>query len=452
MLPFLNLSSDPADEYLSDGITEETINSLANVEGLRVISQTSSFSFKGKRPVVPEVGARLKVEHVIEGSVRKAGDRLRITAQLIRVADDNHIWSQTYERDMKDVFAVQEEIARNIVNTLRLKLAASGRPLVKRYTENVEAYQLYLKGRYFWDKWHPDEVWKALGYFEQATARDPNYAPAYAGVAFCYQRLLSARGSGGRLSAAEGYPRMKAAAEKALEIDPLLAEGHAVLGTYYERQNDWPESERRFRRALEIDPGNVLARRWYGASFLAGVGRTEDAIREVRRSLELDPLSPDGDAVLAEVLLQAGRYDEAAEWCRKALELDPGFPRAQWTLGRVYVQKGMYAEGIQALLSAEKRMGREEYSPWLGYAYAVAGQKAEALRILDQALEASRRRRISPLAPALIYAGLGEKDRALELLERGDEGSRGFDPHAPELASLRSDPRFAALLKKLRLP
>jgi len=441
VLPFVNYSADPADEYFSDGITEEIIHSLASVEGLRVISRTSSFAFKGKRPELRDVRAKLKVDHVVEGSVRKSGETLRITAQLIRVADDSQLWSSTYNREMKDVLAIQEEIARDVVATLRVKLARSGRPLRKRQTENLEAYNLYLKGRYFWDKWQPETTWKALDYFQQAIAKDPKYALAHAGVAYSYQRLLSAQGSGG-VPIPDGSDKMRAAAEKALQFDPLLPEAHAVLGMYNHRRSAWSEAEKSFRRALEIDPDNVLARRWYGMA-LAEAGRSEDGVREVRRSLELDPLSPDAHSTLAEALLGAGRHDEAIASCQKALELDPNFPRAHWTLGRIYVQKGMYSEGIQELLISEKAMGREEWSPWLGYAYAVAGRKPEALRILDRNLERSKGG-LWFAGAAMVYAGLGDKDRALEWLGKAPR----FSASTPEWNSLRSDPRFGALVRK----
>jgi serine/threonine-protein kinase len=238
VVPFLNLSPDPADEYLSDGVSEEVIQSLALLDPLRVISQTSSFALKGKRLEAAEVGSRLRVQYFVEGSVRKAGEQCRISAQLVRVADDSQVWSRTYEFPAGDLFTIQQRIAQDVGNALRVKLAesSSSRGAVpKRRAKNPEAYLSYLKGRYFWDKFEPGETWKALGYFEQATALDPAYGPAYVGIAYCYQRLLGYQGSGLRLTAAEGYPKMKAAAEKSLEIDPLQAEAHAVLGVYYSR-------------------------------------------------------------------------------------------------------------------------------------------------------------------------------------------------------------------------
>lgn len=443
VLPFVNSSSDSADEYLADGMTEEIIHTLAGVEGLHVVSQTSTFAFKSKQPELREVAAKLRVGHVVEGSVRKAGETLRITAQLIRVADDMHLWSGTFDRPSKDVLATQEEIARKIVTTLRVKLEAPGRPLTKRYTENLEAYNLYLQGRYFWHKWEPAATWKALDYFQQAIAQDPNYAPAYAGVAYSYQRLLSAMGSGG-VAIPQGSEKMRAAAEKALAIDPLLPEALGVLGIYNERRNDLIEAEKNFQKALEIDPQNVLVRRWHGA-MLSTAGRSEEAVREVSRSMQIDPLSPDGHAILAGVLFEGGRNDEAIASCQKALELDPNFHRARWQLGRIYVHKGMYREGIENLLTSEKAGGREAFSPWLGYAYGVAGRKPEAVGILGRQLQ----RKEGPhyaAAIAMIYTGLGEKDRAIEWLAK----SPHFGPSTPEWNSLHGDARFEALARKER--
>lgn len=446
VLPFLNMSPDPSDEYLSDGVTAEIIQSLALLDGLRVISQTSSFALKGRRLEAAEIGSKLKVQYLVEGSVSAVREQFRISAQLVRVADDSHIWSRIYEFRADDLFTVQQGIARDVGNALRVKLAQSSSSLdevPKRRANNPEAYLSYLKGRYFWDKFEPGETWKALGYFEQATALDPEYSPAYAGIAYCYQRLLGYQGSGLRLTAAEGYPKMKVAAEKALQIDPLQAEAHAVLGVFYSRLHQWRESEREFQRALKINSSNAFIRRWYAYAFLSEVGLHPDAIREMQRALELDPLSADSDTVFADVLFEAGQDDEAMEWCRKALELNPDFPRAHWQLGRVYIQQGKYSLGIQELLRTEKRMERENVSPWLGYAYAVAGQRAKAIAILDRILAAH----LPGVAAAIIYTGLGDKDRAFEQLQ----DTTNFNPRQRELASLRSDPRFAGLLKRINL-
>jgi serine/threonine-protein kinase len=443
VLPFLSMSPDPNDEYFSDGTTEEIIHALAGVEGLRVISQTSTFAFKGKHPDLREVAAKLRVDHVVEGSVRKSGDTLRITAQLIRVDNDAHLWSATYDRPMKDVFAVQGEIAQNVVRTLRVKLAASGKPLRNRYTENLEAYNLYLKGRYFWDKWRPETTWKALDYFQQAVAKDPNYAPAYVGIAYSYRRLLSFEGAGG-VPLPDGNDRSRAAAEKALQIDPLLAEAHAVLAINNSRRGARAEAERNFQRAFEIDPNDVLVHRWYAVA-LSAWGRTEEAIPEARRSLDLDPLSPDSHSVLADVLFLARRYDEAIASCRSALELDPNFIRAHFELGRIYAAQGNYDEAIKELLISERALGREERSPILGYVYGRAGRKAEARQILGRALERVPNRSMPPTGVAWIYIGLGEKERALDWLELDNY----FYTANPEYDTLRSDPRFAALVQKL---
>jgi tetratricopeptide (TPR) repeat protein len=312
---------------------------------------------------------------------------------------------------------------------------------MKRYTENLDAYNLYLQGRYFWHKWEPGATWKALDYFQQAIAKDPNYAPAYAGVAYSYQRLLSPMGSGG-VAIPQGIDKMRAAAERALAIDPLLPEAYGVLGIYNEWHNDLISAEKNFQKALEIDPQNVLVSRWHGV-VLSTAGRLEEAAREVRRSLQIDPLSADGHAILAGVLFDAGRNDEGIAACQKALELDPNFHRARWQLGRIYVHKGMYREGIENLLTSEKAGGREDSSPWLGYAYGVAGRKLEATRILGRRLQEDPRR---PTAIAMIYTGLGDKDRAIEWLAK----SPHFGNSTPEWSSLHGDARFEALARKER--
>ena len=312
---------------------------------------------------------------------------------------------------------------------------------MKRYTENLDAYNLYLQGRYFWHKWEPGATWKALDYFQQAIAKDPNYAPAYAGVAYSYQRLLSPMGSGG-VAIPQGIDKMRAAAERALAIDPLLPEAYGVLGIYNEWHNDLISAEKNFQKALEIDPQNVLVRRWH-SDLLSQAGRSEEAAREVRRSLQIDPLSADGHAILAGVLFDAGRNDEGIAACQKALELDPNFHRARWQLGRIYVHKGMYREGIENLLTSEKAGGREDSSPWLGYAYGVAGRKLEATRILGRRLQEDPRR---PTAIAMIYTGLGDKDRAIEWLAK----SPHFGNSTPEWSSLHGDARFEALARKER--
>ena len=440
VLPFLDLTRDHSDEYLSDGLTEQIIDALANVEKLRVISQTSSFALKGKQLRVRQIRDLLNVDVVVEGSVQRQGDQLRITAQFVSAQDDRHLWSHTYEREMKDVFATQDEIARSIVETLRAKNPAPGSPSAKPYNQNLEVYNLYLKGRYFWDKFDGE---KARSFFEQAIAKDPGYAPAYVGIAQCYQRFP------GELAPQAAQAKVKAFAEKALQLDSGLAEVHAVLGLWSSEQYDWPEAERRFLHAIDLNPNSVLAHQWYGRVLLPVLGRMAEGLREIRRAEELDPLSADVAALVSDMLRKDGRLDEAITQARKAVELDPNSRRAHGYLALAYLDKGMYSAGLQEM----ERLSTAPY-PFRAYAYAVAGRTAEARRILDQVLGRSHRDYVSPAEIARAYTALGEKDRAFEWLERA------CDDHDSEVmlvvtnrefAGLRSDPRYSALLQKLGL-
>jgi TolB-like protein/Tfp pilus assembly protein PilF len=450
VLPFVNVGGDPDKEYFSDGITEQLINTLAKLEGLRVISQTSAFYFKEKNLDIKKIGERLEVENVLEGSVRIEGNRLRIAAQLVKVADDSHLWAETYDREMKDVFAIQEEVSQAIVDKLKPRLLAKGDTLlVKHYTENVEAYNLYLKGRYFWNK---VSYKKAIESFEQALALDPNYALAYAGLADAYSRIAFFFSE----SVAEYYLKAKAAAMKALEIDDMLSEAHAALGNIRSRYEwDWKGAERALKRAIELNPANALAHRYYSA-YLCAVGRLNEGLEEAKIALELDPLSGNINASFGLRLQWTGQVDQAIKQFRKTLELYPNHPSALIFLGSAYVQKGKYEEGIASLKRAVNLTRRK--SPFalgiLGYAYGVAGKREEAQEILDEVLERSKRGYFSPHFIGLIYAGLGDKDKAFEWLEKAVEER---DPRIwpikaiSNLRSLHSDPRFNALLKKMGL-
>ncbi|MBI1790003.1 MAG: hypothetical protein HYR60_20930, partial [Acidobacteria bacterium] len=444
VMPFLNLDSSTEIEYLGEGLSAEIIRGLSGINDLRVIPRASASAMKEKRRDVPEIGLRFKVDTVAGGAVRTAGDKLQITANLVRVSDQRQLWSRVYDKERKEIFAIQEEITRSLARALGVKLvtrAAKGHPA------HPEAYDLYLRGLYFWENWQPEATQKALALFEQAMAKDPSFAPAYVGAACSYQRLIDLS-LPGTLPPAAAHSKWKAAAGKALELDPSLPEAHATLGVYQSRMYQWQASESRFRQALQLDPNHVWARRWYGAWFLGRVGRTEDGISEIRRSLDLDPLSAAGAAALAAALLEAGRYDEAEEWCHKVFELDPNFAPGRWILGRTYVLMGRYAEGIERLAGAEKQMGAQ-ISPWLAYAYARSGQAAEASRILDRMLAAGPES-ITAAAPAIVYAGLGSSDQAFEWLEKAYQ-EHALNPRLPELAGLRRDPRFTALLRKMGL-
>jgi TolB-like protein/Flp pilus assembly protein TadD len=451
VLPFVNLSPDPENEYFSDGLTEELIDALTKVDGLHVAARSSAFMFKGKTEDIRKIGEQLNVKTVLEGSVRKAGTKLRVTAQLITIADGYHLWSESYNRDMADIFAVQEEIARTIVNTLKVKLVGEqDRPLVKCTTENLEAYQLYLKGRYFWNKRTEEGLKKGVEHFEQAIAKDPNYALAHVGLADCNNVL----GALSYLHPKDAFSAAKLAAKRALELDESLSEAHASLAFVTFRYDwDWLQATKEFARALELNPNYPEAHHWY-ALYLLEMGQFDAALAEMNRAQELDPLSLVINANRGWILYCARQCDQAIEQCRKTLEMDPNFARAHLWLGQVYGQKGLYNEAIEELQKANLLDDSTLILARLGHVYAISGQRGAAQKVLGKLKEVSKRRYVSPVDTALIYFGLGEKEQAFEWLERAYE--EHFFDHVflkvePMLDSQRSDPRYMELLKKMGL-
>ncbi len=449
VLPLENLSGDPEQDYFADGMTEELITTLSKISALRVISRTSVMTYKGARKALPQIARELKVDAVIEGSVLRSGNRVRITAQLIRAATDQHLWAESYEQDLRDVLALQSDVAQDIAAQVRVKLTgqeklrvASTRPL------NSEAHELYLKGRFWWNKRTRESTEKGVAYFLQATEKDPTYAPAYAGLADAYLNLKDY----GILPGREIYPKAIAAAKKAVELDDTLAEAHAALGIVkQELEWDWAGAEREFRRAIELNPGYARAHNLY-ALYQMAQGRPEQALAEIERARELDPLSPIISNNVASILHFSGHDDQAIEQGRKALELDPAMPALHWPLGLAYEQKGMFAE---AEAGFKKAVGLEKnpiYLAALGHVYAREGRRGEARLILKQLGELSKVRFVSPYELAVVYTGLGEKDRALDLLRQACEEHSGrlyllgvdprFDP-------LRADPRFGELLRRV---
>ncbi len=346
VLPFVNMSPDPENEYFSDGMTEEILNALSKVEGLRVASRTSAFVFKQDQTDIRTIGERLNVGAVLEGSVRKSGARLRITAQLINVADGFHLWSETYERNVEDVFAIQDEISRMIVNKLRVKLIGEpDRPLVKPTTENLEAYNLFLKGRYHWNKWTKEGLEKAIEHFTKAIEIDPGFAQAYSGLADSYTIF----GTQDIVPPKEAFPKAEAAARKALQLDNKLAEAHTSMGLvklFYDW--DWSAAEREFKRATDLNPGYASAHHAY-AVYLTAMGRFDEAIAEIKRAQELDPLSIPISAFVGWVYLHARQYDLAMEEYRKTLELDPNFPGPHFLMGENYLAQSMFEEAFTAI-------------------------------------------------------------------------------------------------------
>ncbi|MFQ5799358.1 MAG: tetratricopeptide repeat protein, partial [Bacteroidota bacterium] len=452
VLPFADMSPAKDQEYFCDGMADELINALAKLGGLHVAARTSAFQFKGKNVDVRTIGEKLNVSTVLEGSVRKAGNTLRITAQLINVADGYHLWSETYERQLEDVFAVQEEISRSIVNALKVKLVGGeDAPIVKRYTDDVEAYNLYLKGRYYWNKRTEEGLKKGLEYFQQAIERDPTYALAYAGMADSYIVLVD----WSFLPPHEAHPKAKAAARKALEIENTLAEAHNSLAyVNYIYDWDWLEAEAEYKRALELNPDYATAHQWY-AEYLTAMERFDEAIAEIKRAKELDPLSLIINAVHGWVLYYADQYDEAIEQCLKTLEMDPNFYPAQLYILWCYWQQGKQKEAIEQWKDVATLEGASsEQVAALGNAFTKTGMKGAWQWQLDRLKENSKRTYIPSVNFAIAYARLGENDKAFEWLEKAYEERSPTNVWlkiAPDWDSLRSDPRFAALLKKVGL-
>jgi len=454
VLPFVNASADPNTEYLSDGITESLINSLSQLPHLKVMSRDSAFMYKGKDTDARTVGQTLGVRAVFKGRVMQRGDNLEISAELVDARDNSHIWGQQYSRKSSDIFALQVELAKEITGMLRMRLTSEDeKQMMKSYTADPEAYQDYLKGLYWDNKSNEEGLNRGIKYFQQAVTKDPTYALAYTGLADCYATLA-------RLAIGppkENYARAKEATLKALEVDDTLGEAHAQLAEI-KATYDWDlaGAEREFHRAIELNP-NYAGTHWsYGVALLHE-GRFVDAINEEKRAVELDPLSLPNNRALGAAFYFARQYDQAIEQDRKTLELDPNFELAHISLAQDYIQKSMFKESIA---ETEKALaispGNSATLLNLGYAYAVAGRRAEAQKVLDQLNERSKQKYISPRLMARLYVGLGKKDKAFAYLEKSYEdrsiqfgfGSINVDP---TFDPLRSDPRFQDLLRRMNL-
>jgi serine/threonine protein kinase/Tfp pilus assembly protein PilF len=452
VLPFVNLSADKENEYFSDGLAEEIINALTRLPGLRVIARTSSFSFRGKEVDVREIGAKLNVEHILEGSVRKAGNRIRVTAQLVSAADGSHHWSERYDREMTDVFAIQDEICQAIVDKLRVELAA-GHTLVKRYTENLEAYNLCLKARYYLYKYTPESHEKCREYCEQAIALDPKYALAHAWMAEYYWVSAGL----GYLNPREAMPKGKSAALEALALDDSLAEAHSAhaqcLGFC---DFDWTAAEREFRRALELNPASVDARNFYFSFFLPAIGRVDEAVSEGQRVLELDPLSPQFNARLGYVLSVQGQHDRAIALAKLAVELDPNYWYACWSLALSHLYKGQLDDAISTAENGIQVCGRYPFLLMcLGCCYALVGRVAESRQLLEELKTRGRDAFVSPWVIGNLHLALGEVDQCLEwfakAVEERDIAASITFKGDPFYAPLRPHPAFQALLRKMNL-
>jgi TolB-like protein len=432
VLPLDNLNQDRDNDYFSDGLTDELIRNLSVIEGLAPRSRTSSFAFKGKPRNVREVGKELGVDYILEGSVLRSRQQLRIDVQLIRVRDDFPTWSGKFDRELTDVFAIQDEISRGIVNTLRLKLGGGRR----RYETSVAAYDSYLRARALQMQRGLLGVGPSVPLFEEAITKDPSFAPAYAGVASAYAALSATFPNLERRE--DLLAQMRAAAEKAIQLDPLLAEAHDALGMACARDAKWKESERSFRRAIEVDASRSESYGHFAMYLLLVLGQSKEALYQLRVAERTDPLSPQIQYDLGYILISAGRFDEAAGHCEK---LPADFPPKSECLGRARLGQGRIGQAIQTLTTTPNQ-------GYLGYAYARAGRREDAEKVAADIAP-------NPFNQALVFAGLGDKDRTLEALDRMaalGPVRLGRALTFPEFAFVRSDPRIKALRKKVGLP
>jgi serine/threonine protein kinase/Tfp pilus assembly protein PilF len=450
VLPFSNLSPDTEQEYFCDGMAEEIINALSHIGDLQVVARTTAFSFKGQATDVREIGGKLGVKTVLEGSVRRFENRLRITTQLVDVASGYHLWSEKFDRELEDIFAIQDEISLAVVESLKIQLGIGGRAkLMKRYTDNPVAYSLYLKGRYFWNRRHQGSMQQAIACFQEAIEKDPIYAPAHIGLADSYGQMAV----WGLARPRDAFDMGKAALAKGLQIDDTLAEAYVCDG-WIKMFYDWDAqaAETAFLRALELDPNSAHAHRWYGILLLS-LGRGQECHREIARSLEIDPVLLMTNAILGLAFYWSRDFEKSEAQLKRTMELESDFAPAYLFRGQNYAGMQMWDEAVGALITYNKMtlnspigVGR------LALIYGLAGRRAEARATLNQLHELSRQKYVSPLYFALAHAGLDERDRAFEYLDRAileREPWMFTIKDAPFLDCLRSDPRFATLLNRI---
>jgi TolB-like protein/Tfp pilus assembly protein PilF len=453
VLPFANDSADPDGEYLSDGITETLINNLSQIWNLRVVARSTVFRYEGKDIDPQRAGNDLHVRAVVSGRLLQHGNTLIVRAELMDVATGAQLWGGQYKRKAEDVFALQDDLSREISEKLRLQLTGDEKQrLTKRYTEDAEAYRLYLKGRYHWNKRSPEGLQKAVEYFRQALDKDPAYSLAYAGLADTYAHLSFFNVVAPR----EAMPKAKAAAVKGLEIDEDLAEAHVSLGyVSFTYDGDWPAAGKHFVQALTLNPAYSSTHTFY-ALYLSSLGRSEEALEVAKRALDLDPASPAVSHSLAVQLYLARKFDRAVEQTNHTLEMDANFAISYAVLGEVYLAKGMYREGLPALEKYSTLSRRSATSlAFLGYSYARLGEREEALRMIEELKAASKQNLVPALFVALVYAGLENKDQAFIWLDKAYEERFNRLAYLKVEAlwdSLRSDPRFADLLRRVGIP
>ncbi len=451
VLPIVNENADTGMDYLSDGVTESIINNLSQLQDLRVMARSTVFRYKGRQTDLKSIGRELKVDSILTGSIKHQLDKLIVKVELVRVSDGSQLWGQIYTRRLMDILPVQEDISHEIVSRLRLRLTGEQeKRLTRRSTNDTEAYQLYLRGRYHWNKRTPDSIREAIDYFRQAIDHDPAYSLAYAGLADSYALL----GDYNALPAEEAFQKARAAAERALEIDEDLAEGHTSMAHVSFYYRDWPRAESEFKRAIELNPGYATVHQWY-ANYLAITGRSDDALDQIRIALDLDPLSPIISESLGAQLYLAKRYDEAIRQFLKTLEQDPNFVPAHYGIAFAYAQIGKYKEAID---SYEKTIALSDcrtcYLAGLGYVYGLSGRRQDALKIVEELESNLNTDYVSPADIAMVYAGLSDRDEAFEWLERAYAEHAefiNFIQVEPAFDPLKSDPRFADLLQRLGL-
>jgi len=453
VLPFDNLSHDPDQEFFSDGLTEEMITQLGklNPERLTVIARGSVAKYKGSRLSVDQIGKELHADYLVQGSVRRASDRVRITVQLIRVRGQTDLWAESYDRELRDVLAVQDSVARTIANQIHITLTPGQQSrLASRANLDPEAYEAYLKGRYYWNKRTADGLQKALIYFQQAINQDPAYGAAYSGLADCNSGLAWH----GFKSPAEALPKAHAAALKAIEFDPQSAEAHASLGLVLTHRWDWTGAEAEFKHALRLDPRYANAHHWYG-DYLSIMGRHDEALLEARQALELDPLNLMIGTWVGRRYYLARKYDLAIEQGRNTVELDASFAAARLQLGENYVQVGLHEQGLAELETAAGLSGNSPlYLTQVAVAHASAGRKTEALQIVAQLQTISNTRYVSPYGFAQIYAALSDKEQTFKWLQIAYDDRAVWMSYLavdPVLDNFRSDQRFQDLLQRVRL-
>jgi TolB-like protein/tetratricopeptide (TPR) repeat protein len=448
VLPLDNFSGDPAQEYFSDGMTEELISAVARIGSLRVISRTSVMEYKGARKSLPAIAKELRVDAIVEGSVARSDQKVRIIVQLIYAPEDRHLWSGRYERDLRDVLKLQAEVAQTIASQIHKLVASDADPGWARQV-HPQAYEAYLKGRFFRDKLTPVDLEKSIGLFTQAIDLDPAYAQAYGALSQSYLCV----GIFGLAHPGEVFPKARANAVKALELDETVAAAHnalAVVNLLYDW--DWAGAEREFKRAVELNPGHSVTHAWF-ADYMSIRGRHNEAIAEFRRVLELDPISLVYIVSLGLILYRARRYDESIAQCENALQIDPHYPNALWFLALSLEQKGELPEAIAKLEKAVSHSDGSYYRALLGRAYALAGERTKALIILDELKTLSQRRYVSPYDIALVYVGLDDRSSAFQWLEEAYQQRvfRIIELTMPMFDSLRSDPRWQDIVRRIGL-